>query len=68
MAHSARPKANETPYTARMRIAFHRPENYVPAVQAPEAQVEGLLFVFRGDQLLVELGPPSATPSDDPRV
>jgi NAD+ diphosphatase len=51
-----------------MRIAFHRPENYVPAVQAPEAQVEGLLFVFRGDQLLVELGPPSATPSDDPRV
>jgi NAD+ diphosphatase len=51
-----------------MRIAFHSPENYVPAVQAPEAHVDGLLFVFRGDQLLVELGPPSATPSDDPRV
>jgi NAD+ diphosphatase len=29
---------------------------------------EGHWFVFRGDQLLVELGPPDPRPSDDPRV
>ncbi len=28
----------------------------------------GLWFVFRDDRLLVELGPPSVAPSDDPRV
>ena len=29
---------------------------------------EGHWFVFRGDQLLVEMGPPDPRPSDDPRV
>jgi NAD+ diphosphatase len=29
---------------------------------------EGLWFVFRRDQLLVEMGPPDPRPSDDPRV
>ena len=29
---------------------------------------EGHWFVFRGEQLLVELGPPDPRPSDDPRV
>lgn len=33
-----------------------------------EAPGEGHWFVFRGDQLLVELGPPDPRPSDDPRV
>jgi NAD+ diphosphatase len=28
----------------------------------------GHWFVFRGDQLLVEIGPPSVEPTDDPRV
>jgi len=29
---------------------------------------EGLWFVFRGDRLLVEIGPPDPRPGDDPRV
>jgi NAD+ diphosphatase len=29
---------------------------------------QGHWFVFRGDQLLVEMGPPDPRPSDDPRV
>ena len=33
-----------------------------------EAPGEAHWFVFRGDQLLVEMGPPDARPSDDPRV
>ena len=32
------------------------------------AGVAQLWFVFRGDQLLVELGPPDPRPGDDPRV
>ena len=36
-----------------------------PAARAGAAQ---LWFVFRGDQLLVELGPPDARPADDARV
>ena len=34
----------------------------------PGATEAGHWFVFRGDRLLVELGPPSAAPSDDLRV
>ena len=33
-----------------------------------ESREAGHWFVFRGDQLLVELGPPDPRPSDDPRV
>jgi NAD+ diphosphatase len=33
-----------------------------------EAPGAGHWFVFRGDQLLVEMGPPDPRPSDDPRV
>jgi NAD+ diphosphatase len=33
-----------------------------------ESPGAGHWFVFRGDQLLVELGPPDPRPSDDPRV
>jgi NAD+ diphosphatase len=33
-----------------------------------DAPGEGHWFVFRGDQLLVDMGPPDPRPSDDPRV
>jgi NAD+ diphosphatase len=33
-----------------------------------ESPGSGYWFVFRGDQLLVEMGPPDPRPSDDPRV
>jgi len=45
------------------------PEGFEAAVAAPAAAGAGAhWFVFKGDRLLVELGPPSARPSDDPRV
>jgi NAD+ diphosphatase len=50
-----------------MTMPFTSPDNYVHLVSS-EADSEAHWFVFRGDQLLVEIGPPSATPSDDPRV
>jgi NAD+ diphosphatase len=34
----------------------------------PDRRAAGHWFVFRGDQLLVEMGPPDPRPSDDPRV
>ncbi len=53
-----------------MKMPFTSPDDYVHLVapddsgEAPEAH----WFVFRGDQLLVEIGPPSTAPTDDPRV
>ena len=49
-----------------IHLPFSRPTNYEHAVTC-EAQGEAHWFVFRGDQLLVEMGP-LERPSDDPRV
>ena len=50
-------------------MPFMTPEGFEAAVAAPAAAGAGAhWFVFKGDRLLVELGPPSARPSDDPRV
>lgn len=55
---------NEMPFTS--------PDGFEAGVTAPQptppAGREAHWFVFRGDRLLVELGPPSPRPSDDPRV
>ena len=47
-------------------LPFSSPGGFEPRVRA--AAPGGLWFVFRADQLLVELGPPDPRPSDDPRV
>ena len=47
-------------------LPFSCPPDYEHRV-ACEAPGEGYWFVFRGDQLLVEMGPLDK-PSDDPRV
>src|SRR5439155_704762 len=55
-------------YTRRMMLLpFSRPVDYEPLVSA-QAPGGGHWFVFRGTDLLVELGPPDPLPSDDPRV
>jgi len=46
---------------------FSSPQDFEQRVQATGG-VEGLWFVFRGDRLLVEVGPPDPRPGDDPRV
>ena len=51
-----------------IEMPFNSPADFLGAVRPPEDAGEGLWFVFRGDRLLVELGPPSPRPSDDPRV
>ncbi len=50
-----------------MTMPFTSPDNYVHLVSA-ESDQDAHWFVFRGDQLLVEVGPPSNAPIDDPRV
>ena len=47
-------------------LPFHRPLDFEPCV-ACDTPGEAHWFVFRGDQLLVEVGPPER-PSDDLRV
>ena len=50
-------------------MPFTSPDDYVHLV-APDhsgAAPEAHWFVFRGDQLLVEIGPPSTAATDDPR-
>lgn len=52
-------------------LPFSSPEGFehLCLCEQPEAERQpGHWFVFRGDQLLVELGPPDSRPSDDPRV
>jgi NAD+ diphosphatase len=51
-----------------MPLPFSSPQDFAHRVRGAQADAAGLWFVFRGDQLLVELGPPDARPSDDPRV
>src|SRR5262245_10581984 len=48
-------------------LPFATPANYAPA-SFIERPGEGLWFVFKGDQLLVEMGPPDPRPTDDLRV
>ncbi len=50
------------------QMPFTSPQGFEAAVAAPKQAGESLWFVFKGDRLLVELGPPSPRPSDDPRV
>jgi NAD+ diphosphatase len=50
-----------------IELPFHSPRDYQHRTQHAGGGA-GHWFVFRGDQLLVELGPPSPRPSDDPRV
>ena len=49
-------------------MPFMSPASFEAGVSAPGSGAGALWFVFRGDRLLVELGPPSPQPSDDPRV
>jgi NAD+ diphosphatase len=51
-----------------IEMPFTSPQGFEAAVAAPKQAGEAHWFVFRGDRLLVELGPPSPRPSDDPRV
>jgi len=48
-------------------LPFAAPADYEPACFIEQAG-EGLWFVFKGDQLMVEMGPPDPRPTDDPRV
>lgn len=48
-------------------LPFSRPGDFEHLVSC-EAPAGGWWFVFRGTELLVELGPPDPRPSDDPRV
>jgi NAD+ diphosphatase len=48
-------------------LPFSSPADYLHRVRGAGDAV-GLWFVFHGDRLLVELGPPDPRPTDDPRV
>lgn len=48
-------------------LPFSSPQDFEHRVHGA-GDAEGLWFVFRGDRLLVEIGPPDARPTDDPRV
>ncbi len=49
------------------QLPFSSPANYVHRVSGADAAA-GLWFVFHGDRLLVQAGPPDLRPGDDPRV
>jgi NAD+ diphosphatase len=51
-----------------IEMPFMSPEQFIAGVAPPAGAGPAHWFVFRGDRLLVELGPPSPRPSDDPRV
>ncbi len=48
-------------------LPFQSPEGFEQMI-ARSAARKGHWLVFRGEQLLVEIGPPSPAPTDDPRV
>ena len=48
-------------------LPFSSPQDFEHRVHGA-AGADGLWFVFRGDRLLVEVGPPDPRPGDDPRV
>jgi len=49
-------------------MPFTSPPDFAAGVAPPAVGAEAYWFVFQADRLLVELGPPSPQPSDDPRV
>jgi NAD+ diphosphatase len=49
-------------------MPFTSPAGFAGGVAGPADATEAYWFVFKGDRLLVELGPPSPRPSDDLRV
>ena len=49
-------------------MPFMRPPRFESGVAAHSQESAGHWFVFRSDQLLVEIGPPSPDPPDDPRI
>jgi NAD+ diphosphatase len=49
-------------------MPFTSPQDFEATAGAPDPEGGAHWFVFKGDRLLVELGPPSPRPSDDPRV
>ncbi|MEO8143426.1 MAG: NAD(+) diphosphatase [Betaproteobacteria bacterium] len=51
-----------------IEMPFNSPQGFEAAVAAPKQAGEAHWFIFKGDRLLIELGPPSPRPSDDPRV
>jgi NAD+ diphosphatase len=51
-----------------MEMPFMTPPRFESGVAPDQATPAAHWFVFQADRLLVELGPPSARPSDDPRV
>jgi NAD+ diphosphatase len=51
-----------------IEMPFRTPELFEGGVAAPAPSETSHWFVFRGDRLLVELGPPSPHPSGDLRV
>jgi len=51
-----------------IEMPFNSPAHFSAGVAAPEAAGDALWFIFRGDRLLVELGPPSPHPTGDLRV
>jgi len=53
---------------AMIEMPFTSPDGFEGAVSAPADAAPAHWFVFRGDRLLVELGPPSPHPSGDLRV
>jgi len=58
-----------------IEMPFTSPAQFIAGFAPPHgasadlhAEAQGYWFVFQADRLLVELGPPSPRPSDDPRV
>jgi len=51
-----------------IEMPFTSPQGFEAAVAPPPDAGPAHWFVFKGDRLLVDLGPPSPRPSDDPRV
>jgi NAD+ diphosphatase len=58
-----------------IEMPFTSPADFAPGVAPPHGagavrhvDAQAYWFVFKADRLLVELGPPSPRPSDDPRV
>ena len=49
-------------------MPFTSPPDFAAGVAPPAVEAQAFWFVFQADRLLVELGPPSPRPSDDPRV
>ena len=51
-----------------IEMPFTSPADFTAGVAPPAVAAQACWFVFQADRLLVELGPPSPRPSDDPRV